>query len=97
MLGRQQHHGDPFQRRSTCQHVAQGNEIDDVMVFVQRPGHFCFQPIVVSVQTLANVAVVGDEVTGAKDQIVFRDADVIGFGHIAEKKSFQFSVFSFQC
>jgi len=55
--------------------VAQGDEVDDVMVFVERVLHLDRHPVIVAVQALAGVAVERDEVAGAEDELVLRQAD----------------------
>jgi hypothetical protein len=43
--------------------------------------HLGVDVVVVTVDRLANVARVGDEVGGAEDEPLFVDADVVGLGH----------------
>jgi hypothetical protein len=35
----------------------------------------------VAVQPLTDIAIEGDEVSGAEDKMIFGDADAVGFGH----------------
>ena len=63
------------------QRVAQGDEIDHVLVLVQRPFHLDRDSVVVAVQGLANVAIVRDEMRSAEDVVLFIQTDAIGFRH----------------
>lgn len=62
--------------------VSQRDEVEDVAVFVQWPGDFDGDSPVVAMQSLADVTVESDEVSGTEDQVVLRDADAILFFHI---------------
>ena len=63
------------------QGVAQREEVDDVMVLVERSLDLGRHAIIMPVQPLAGIAVEGDEVAGAEDQVILLDADVVAFGH----------------
>src|SRR2546428_12511770 len=56
------------------------DEVEQVMVLVQPADDLNGCPVIVAVEAFAGVAVVGDEVAGAEDEIVFRDADGIALG-----------------
>ena len=55
--------------------VAQRDEVEDVVVLVERPVDLDGHAPVVAVDALALVAVEGDEVPGAEDEVVLGDAD----------------------
>ena len=55
--------------------VAEGDEVDHVLVFVERAFDFHGHAIVVAVQPLAHVAVERDEMGGAEDVLLFFEAD----------------------
>jgi hypothetical protein len=57
--------------------IAQGDEVDDVLVFVERPFDFDRYTIVVPVQPLAHVAIERDEMRGAEDVLLFFEADAV--------------------
>jgi hypothetical protein len=59
--------------------VSQGDEVEDVMVLVERAVHLDGHAPVVAVDALALVAVEGDEVPGAEDEVVLGDADFEAF------------------
>ena len=59
------------------QFVAEGNEVDHVLVFIQRAFDFDRGAIVVAVQPLADIAIEGDEVRGAEDMLFFFEADAV--------------------
>ena len=57
--------------------VAEGDEIKDIMVFVEPTVDFDRRSIVMTVNPFAEVAVKGDEMTGREDERVLRDANGI--------------------
>ncbi len=64
------------------QGVAHGDEVDDVLILAERSVHLGGHMVVVPMKPLAHVVAVGDEVRGAEDKALLRDADVVGFGHL---------------
>ena len=58
------------------QRITQGNEIDHVIVFIQRSMHFGRYAVVVPVQPFARVCCQANEMRGAEGQVVFRNSDV---------------------
>ncbi len=61
--------------------VAEGNEVDDVAILVERAFDLAVDVVVVAVDRLfANVAAVGDEVSALEDEAFFLDANAVGFG-----------------
>ncbi len=67
--------GDEFQR------VPQGDEVDHILVFVQRTFDLGRYAVVVTVQTLADVFAEGDEMGGAEDVIFLVQTDPVSFRH----------------
>ena len=64
------------------QAITEGDEVEDIPVFVERALDFGCHAPVVPMKSFANVSVVGDEVCGAEDEVVFGDADAKGgFSH----------------
>ena len=57
------------------QPIAQSDKVEDVGVFVERPGQLDRGPPVVAVKPLADVPVERDEMSGTEDQVVLRDAN----------------------
>ena len=55
--------------RNFLESISQGNEVDDVLVFVERSINLCEDTIVVSVQAFADVSIERDEVRSTKDKI----------------------------
>ena len=58
----------------------QGDEIEDVLVRIQFSVHLDGHAVIVTMQPFAILAVVGDEMAGAEDQIVLGDADGVSLG-----------------
>ena len=56
------------------------DEIEQVVIRVKSADDLNGRPVIVAVQPFAGVAVLRDEVAGAEDQIVFRDADGVALG-----------------
>ncbi len=54
----------------------QSHEVEDVPVLVEFPADFDGRAVIVTVQMLALVAIIGDEVPTAKDKVILRDSDV---------------------
>src|SRR5262245_29049341 len=79
VLGRKQHAVIEFVR-DRPRAVFQRDEIEDVVVVVERPIDFHGHAVVVPVQPFAFAAVVGDEMPGAEDEIVFGNADGVTLG-----------------
>ena len=61
--------------------VAERDEIDNITIFVQSPGHFATNAIVVPMDALALIAGEGNEMSGAENQLFFFQSHVIGFCH----------------
>src|SRR5262249_45462925 len=59
----------------------QGDEIEHVLVLVEFALDLDGGAVIVAVQPLALVALVADEVPGAENQVVFRDADLEALSH----------------
>jgi len=55
--------------------VAESDEIDDVVIPVERPKHLDVHPVIVPMQPLAHVAVIRDEVGGREDVVFFSQTD----------------------
>lgn len=53
------------------QTIAKGNEIDDILVFIQRTFDFRLDAVIVTMQALADVACKGNKMSRAKDQLFF--------------------------
>ena len=64
--------------RERLQLVAEGDEVDHVLIFVERTFDFDRDAVVVPVQPLAHIAIEGDEVRGAEDVLFFFEANAIG-------------------
>ena len=62
------------------QAVAKSDEIEHVVIFIQRSFDFRFNPPIVSVDSLANVSIERNEMRRAKDKRVFGDSHTPGFG-----------------
>ena len=58
----------------SLQRVSQRDEVEDVRVAIKGAGQLNRRPPVVTMQPLANVSIERDEVGGAEDQVIFRDA-----------------------
>ena len=61
--------------------IAQGNKIDHVLIFIQRPINFGFNSIIVTVESLTNISIERNEMRRAEDEIVFGQFDSIRFAH----------------
>src|SRR5262249_32960468 len=68
-------------QRDFAKRVAQGDEVNHVLILVERPGDLRRHAIIVPVQPLADVAGKRNEMRSAERQRLFLDADVIGRGH----------------
>jgi hypothetical protein len=66
--------------RDVAGDVAQGDEVEDVMVLVQVVLDLDRRPVVVAVDPLALVAREGDEVARAEDEFVLLHADLVAPG-----------------
>lgn len=67
--------------RQLAHDVLEGDEIENVIVLVERGFDFHGHAIVVAVQALTIVAAVRDEMPGTEDQVIFGDTDCKAFGH----------------
>ncbi len=59
--------------------IGQNREIDHIMILAQRPVDLGADSVVVAVQSLAQIAAEGDEMSGAEHQIGPDDANVVVF------------------
>lgn len=64
-------------RHDRLSRVAQGDEIEYIMVFIQWPGQLHSDSPVVPMQTFANMAGECDEVGRTKDQVIFGDPHAV--------------------
>lgn len=64
--------------------ISKSDEIEDVTVFIKWSGNLNGDSPIVSVQSLADVAVEGDEMSGAENQMVFRHSNSILFSTQSE-------------
>ena len=81
---RRQHHSMVKFIHQRLHRIAKPNEIDYVMIDVQRTFHLDGNPVVVAMQPLACIDVVRNKMAGTEDQKVLFDADV-EIGHICQK------------
>ena len=58
--------------------VAERDEVDHVLVLVERASDLDRDAVIVAVQPLADIAVERDEVRGAEDVMFFFEADAVG-------------------
>jgi len=61
--------------------IPHGDEVHDILVFIQLSMHLARDAIVVPVQALADVPRERDEVRRAEDVVLFVETDVVGGGH----------------
>ena len=59
------------------QRVTEGDEVDDILILIERTGNFCFDPVVMPVDALANITGKGNEVCRAEDKLFFLQQNAI--------------------
>jgi hypothetical protein len=64
-----------------AQRVSKSDEIDDILVFVERTVHVGRYAVIVAVETLAYVAAIRDEMRRAEDQVFFIKSHPVVFRH----------------
>src|SRR5262245_3851372 len=57
--------------------IAERDEVDYILVFVQRPFHLDRDAVIVPMQPLAHFAVKGNEVCGAEDVLLFFQTNAV--------------------
>ena len=67
--------------------ILECNKIEDVMILIKIAFDFDGDPIIMSVELLALVAIIGDEVRTAKHEIVFSDVNFVTIPFHAEYRN----------
>jgi hypothetical protein len=58
--------------------IAEGDKVEDILVFIEIPLNGCFDAPIVAMQPFTDIAIERDEVRRAEDQSILGDADSPG-------------------
>src|SRR5262249_37186792 len=81
-IGRRQHHAVVKFFDDGAGGVLQCDEVEDVVVFVERALDLDGSAVIMPVQALALVAFVADEMAATEDQIILRHTDLVALTHL---------------